>query len=249
MKKIWLCEWEIAPGDGKHKKKFSKYSEANAFIRSLLVRSIDISTCVEKILAKGDYLYSKAIAEFLTRYFTDEHFPYSESDIPSDNPEDYPDYESYPEDDDFFSSDDCCEEGFDVSAGGFLFLYEGYDISSDFVLEEADIEKKYRYGEGLRCEYENGNGYSNGNGANDMVLHLTSDTDWGTNANPIMILRVLQNAKEPMLQQDIIREIENEYGVTLERKAIGRNIDMLKALGYNIQQSRSGYLLQTDKKE
>lgn len=249
MKKTWLCEWEIAPGNERHKKKFSCYSEANAFIRSLLVRRIDVSTCVKKLLEEGDYLYSKAIAEFMTHYFSDEHFPYSESDIPSDNPKDYSDFDSYPEDDDFFSGDeDYRNDCFEITEDCLWYIHDGYTIISNFMLGEADITKEYEKGD-LRFSYENVNRYPNGNGANDMILDLTSETDWGTNANPIMILRVLQNSKEPMLQQDIIRKIEDAYGVTLERKAIGRNIDMLIALGYNIQKSRAGYLLQVDERE
>lgn len=70
----------------------------------------------------------------------------------------------------------------------------------------------------------------------------------------LILLYVLEVLKEysdethPLTQQDIISKIENHYGMTCERKAIGRNIDYLIDFGYEIvKQGNSGcYLLSRD---
>ena len=58
-----------------------------------------------------------------------------------------------------------------------------------------------------------------------------------------MILRTFENSKEPLDQQRIISHIEAAYDTTIERKAIGRNIALLKDLGYDIQHNSDGYFI------
>lgn len=60
------------------------------------------------------------------------------------------------------------------------------------------------------------------------------------------LLRILQileknsDANHPLKQEDIIRILNVEYGIPLERKAIGRNIQLLKDAGVEIESTRAG---------
>ena len=65
----------------------------------------------------------------------------------------------------------------------------------------------------------------------------------------LALIRIWQILKEnsdydhPMTQEDIARKLENEYGIVIERKAISRNISLLKESGIEIESRRSGSYL------
>ena len=62
----------------------------------------------------------------------------------------------------------------------------------------------------------------------------------------LALIRILQILKEnsdydhPMTQEDIATKLENEYGIVIERKAISRNISLLKESGVEIESRRAG---------
>lgn len=58
------------------------------------------------------------------------------------------------------------------------------------------------------------------------------------------ILKTCTDYNHPMTHEDIRIKLENDYGIELERKAIGRNLSILKEQGYEIESSKKGsYLL------
>lgn len=65
----------------------------------------------------------------------------------------------------------------------------------------------------------------------------------------LALIRILQILKEnsdydhPMTQEDIATKLENEYGIVIERKAISRNISLLKESGVEIESRRAGSYL------
>ena len=119
-------------------------------------------------------------------------------------------------------------------------MTDGYDISSSFVLEKADIDDSF-YNDGLEFSFERTTGHPSSGGANDMILHLKAGKVWGTSAYPLMVLKVLEDSDKPLMQTEIICRICKKYNVTMERKAVGRHLDMLHELGYKIQKSRNGF--------
>jgi predicted DNA-binding transcriptional regulator YafY len=59
----------------------------------------------------------------------------------------------------------------------------------------------------------------------------------------VRILQILQNYSDcdhPMTQEQIADRLQNEHGITLERKAIGRNISYLQEAGYDIISVKGG---------
>ena len=59
----------------------------------------------------------------------------------------------------------------------------------------------------------------------------------------LRILQVLKNYSDidhPLKQEDIVSYLSKDYGLQIERKAVGRNITLLKEAGYDIQSSGSG---------
>ena len=67
---------------------------------------------------------------------------------------------------------------------------------------------------------------------------------------PLFILEILKEYSDenhPLKQQDIIDKMETEYDITLERKAVARNLTNLEIVGYGIERTRNGvYLVDND---
>lgn len=62
----------------------------------------------------------------------------------------------------------------------------------------------------------------------------------------IRILQIFQkysDADHPLKQEDIARHLESEYGIVIERKAVSRNISLLKEAGFEIESTRAGSFL------
>ena len=66
----------------------------------------------------------------------------------------------------------------------------------------------------------------------------------------LALLRIWQILKEysdydhPLTQEDISHHLENDYGIVIERKAISRNISLLKEAGIEIESRRAGSYLE-----
>ena len=54
------------------------------------------------------------------------------------------------------------------------------------------------------------------------------------------ILKENSDRKHPMTQEDIARHLKDDYGIVIERKAISRNISLLKEAGVEIKSGRAG---------
>ena len=64
----------------------------------------------------------------------------------------------------------------------------------------------------------------------------------------LRILQILQtesDSEHPLKQEDIAEHLRQDYGIEIERKAIGRNLALLREAGYEIESDRSGSYLQT----
>lgn len=65
----------------------------------------------------------------------------------------------------------------------------------------------------------------------------------------LALLRILQILEQysdfdhPLKQEDIARYLERDYGIVIERKAVGRNLSLLKEAGYDIASDRGGSYL------
>lgn len=66
----------------------------------------------------------------------------------------------------------------------------------------------------------------------------------------LALIRIWQILKEysdydhPLTQEDISHHLENDYGIVIERKAISRNISLLKEAGVEIESRRAGSYLE-----
>ena len=74
---------------------------------------------------------------------------------------------------------------------------------------------------------------------------------YGLEPKKLALLRILQilqtesDPEHPLKQEDIAEHLRKDYGIEIERKAIGRNLALLREAGYEIESDRSGSYLQT----
>ncbi len=62
----------------------------------------------------------------------------------------------------------------------------------------------------------------------------------------LRILKILEDHSDydhPLKQEDILRYLEEEYKIVIERKAVARNLSLLKEAGYKIMSCRNGSYL------
>ena len=257
MKTIWQLTYETIPGSGEQIKKFKSFADAKKEIR-VLISQIHIQPYTEAIQEEGTHKsYRTAMASFLNDYIlrkdfygAQESLPSSKADdyafekklvIKSDSNEDVDDYDWYDEDEETDWLDD-----FDIYIGKDDYVdtlkkitfehndQEGANLKTNMVVME-DEQQTY--------EFQYFVGRAPKNKFRELHMTITPLQYWGTASYPVMILRTLEDSQVPLDQRQIISYIKTDYDTTIERKAIGRNIALLKDLGYDIQHNGAGYYI------
>ena len=250
MKTIWQLTYETIPGNGEQTKKYKSFAEAKKDIREI-ISQIYLSPYIKAIRTEGIHkAYRTAMADFLDNYISRTDFLNIDESIPSDDPDDY-EFERKPtikndagvsvDDDYWYDEDEETDEfdDFDISiTRDSLFVkchYESYpELNTDMLVMEDETKEYYFHFNVDRAPKSK---------LREVQMTLVPLQYWGTSSYPLLILRTLENSQEPLDQQQIISRIENAYDTKIERKAIGRNITLLKDLGYDIQHNGDGYFI------
>ena len=161
-------------------------------------------------------------AKYLGSFLSDPEFPRSEEDVPEDYDE--------PEHGELSLDSDCIFWEYPCDAYPYL--------RTDLVTtkqsgDSYEFEFRYNYPE----DY-------NGNGVTELSIKIELKTDYGTSAYPLMVLFALR--EEPATQEQIACRIRETWETVIDRKAIGRHLELLKALGYPVQHGAEGYYYSGD---
>ena len=250
MKTIWQLTYETIPGNGEQTKKYKSFAAAKKDIREI-ISQIYLSPYIKAIRTEGIHkAYRTAMADFLDNYISRTDFLNIDESIPSDDPDDY-EFERKPtsendagmsvDDDDWNDEDEETDEfdDFDISiTRDSLFVkchYESYpELNTDMLVMDDETKEYYFHFNVDRAPKSK---------LREVQMTLVPLQYWGTSSYPLLILRTLENSQEPLDQQRIISHIEATYDTTIERKAIGRNITLLKDLGNDIQHNGDGYFI------
>ena len=71
----------------------------------------------------------------------------------------------------------------------------------------------------------------------------------GLEPKKLALLRIMQilekqsDCDHPLTQEDILNYLETDYGIVIERKAVGRNLSLLKEAGIDIESGKNGNYL------
>ena len=250
MKIIWELNYETIPDNGVQNKRYNSFAEAKKDIRKIISK-IYLSPYIKAIREEESHkAYRMAIADFLDNYISRTDFINSDEVIPSDNPDDYEferkstienDVGASVNDNDWYDKDEEVDEldDFEICIEKNSLFFECYykgcpHLDTNMVvMDDENKEYYFEFFVDMNCQ----------NKLKELQMKLTPLQHWGTSSYPLLILRTLENSQEPLDQQQIISRIENAYDTKIERKAIGRNITLLKDLGYDIQHNGDGYFI------
>ena len=240
MKKVWAVCYQL-PGKT-NTKIFNCFEEAKLFARKLISKYSEIPLYLDGVRDGRRKKYRAAIANFFEKYFKDPNFPYTDSDIPSDNKDDYteevPDGMIFGKDVDDFETDydyDSPEEYFEedefespISSDGMG--ADGYNFaelplfSTNLVLG-LDEDAEYEYDEDA------------------LYLRITSKIRTGGRSNPVIILNRLKS-KYGVKPKDFDCIDEDDDEELMKGRTVYRHIKMLRDLGYVITKKESGFTIE-----
>lgn len=157
------------------------------------------------------------VAEFLGKYLSDPQFPQSKCDIPKEY--DDPDDGELMLDSNHISWEYVCDAAPKLHTN--LVLDDIYNAHYYFNFW-YDAPKK-----------------AAGNGVKELVIRIDSVVDYGTSAYPLLVLLALR--EYPQNQGRLLRTIKEIWGTVLDRKAVGRHLQLLVDMGYPVQHGPEGY--------
>ena len=156
-------------------------------------------------------------AQFLDNYLSDPQFPRDEADVP----------EEYEEP----------ERGELILDAGFItwdYPYDAYPkLDTNLVLTDRN-DGEYRFMFYYVYPKE-----ATGNGVTELSITIASHIDYGTSSYPLLVWWAVQ--KEPQTQDQIIRAILEAWDTVIDRKAVGRHLQLLQDLGFPVKHSSDGY--------
>lgn len=242
MKKTWTLTYECIPGNGVQKETFKSFDDVKQTVRYLISR-IGVQHYTDEMRDGINIPYREAMANFIESYVSRKDFFHDGDALPSDDIADYP-YESekIKNDSDMYIDDDWYDEDeetdelndFDITIREDSLVFEcGSDelsLRTNMVVMDEDeelYEFKFFAERALQDKLRE----------LTIEVELTLNQPWGTSAYPVLILKVLQNSSEHLSQQEIATR------TAIERKAVGRNIALLKEIGYDIRHDGQGYYI------
>ena len=246
MKTIWQLTYETIPSNGEITKNYKSFAEAKNDIKEL-ISQIHISPYTARIRENGIHkTYRTVMADFLDEYVSRKQFFTQIDKFPSTQADDYElkndvfknDNEDI--DADFWHDEKIDElDDFEICLGKDFLSFEGYyeerpHLDTNMVTMDDETEEYYfEFSVDIECK----------DTIKELYIKLIPLQYWGTSSYPLLILSALENGHGPLNQKEIISYIESNYDTKIERKSIGRNIALLKALKYNIQHSGHGYFI------
>lgn len=219
MKTEWICQWQLIPCGIKHTAAYPSLAEAQKAMAKVLADAVDMQKYINALRKeKGKDCGSSA--DFLAKFLSDLSIPETEAGLPDHY--DIPDHCLLE-----FSSCDSFRWGY--LRGECPYLSAGY------VYEGKETEPYV-----VSFNYENPRTLSRDR-VNAVEIRITEHIHYGTSAYPLMVLFALR--EYPQTQEQIIRTIFETWDTTIERKAVGRHLQLLRQLGFPVQHRPEGYLL------
>ena len=217
MNTEWICSWQYIPSCEKHTESFPTLDAARKAMAKVLAEAVDLSSYIQA-LRKEDGEDCDSSADFLEKFLSNLTMPESEKDLP-----------------DCYDIPEHCLFEFD-SCDGFRWGYmrgECPYLSAGHVYEGKEIEPYV-----ISFNYENSRSVSRDR-VNAVEIRITEHINYGTSAYPLMVLFALR--EYPQLQEQIIRTIAEIWDTIIDRKAVGRHLQLLQDLGFPVQHGSDGY--------
>lgn len=217
MKTEWICSWRYIPGCEKHTESFPALDSARQAMAKVLADAVDLS-CYIQAMRKEEGEDCSSSADFLEKFLSNLTMPESEKDLP-----------------DCCDVPDHCLFAFD-SCDGFQWGYmrgECPYLSAGHVYEGKEIEPYV-----ISFDYENPRSVRRDR-VNAVEIRITKHINYGTSAYPLLVWWAVRET--PQTQDQIIRTILEGWDTGIDRKAVGRHLQLLQDLGFPVQHGPDGY--------
>lgn len=217
MKTEWICSWRYIPSCEKHTESFPTLDAARQAMAKVLANAVDLSSYIQALRKEAGEDCGSSAA-FLEQFLSNLTMPESEKDLP-----------------DCYDIPDHCLFEFD-SCDGFRWGYmrgECPYLSAGYVYEGKEIEPYV-----ISFNYENPRSVSRDR-VNAVEIRITKHINYGTSAYPLLVWWALRKA--PQTQNQIIRTIHETWDTVIDRKAVGRHLQLLQDLGFPVQKCAEGY--------
>lgn len=217
MKTEWLCSWQYIPSGTKHTETFPTLDTARQAMAKVLTDAVDLSGYLQT-LRKDEGEDCGSSADFLEKFLSNLTMPETESELP-----------------DCYDIPDHCLFEFD-SCDGFRWGYMRNEcpyLSVGHVYEGNENEPYV-----IAFNYENPKAISCDR-INAVEIRITKHMNYGTSAYPLMVLFALR--EYPQTQEQIIHTISETWDTVIDRKAVGRHLQLLQDLGFPVQHGPEGY--------
>jgi len=217
MKTEWICSWWYVPGCEKHTESFPTLEAARQAMAKVLTDAVDLSGYLQTLRKDGGEDCGSS-ADFLEKFLSDLTMPETESELPDHC--DIPDHCLFE-----FDSRDGFRWGYMRGECPYLSVGHVYEGNEN---EPYVIAFNYENPKSISCDR-----------VNAVEIRITKHIRYGTSAYPLLVWWAVQ--EEPQTQEQIIRTIHETWNTVIDRKAVGRHLQLMQDLGFPVQHGPEGY--------
>lgn len=213
MKTEWICTWSLIPGNEKFVEKYSSEREAKTAMAQRIAEYFDVKPYLDRMRKEKDPDYKEA-ADYLEKFLSSIMFSERAEDT-------LPSLDGWVE---CYSADEELSWSCD------------YQYSPFFSARESGMDEEPGLFVGFCFQRFPQANVSQVRGIN---VHIVERKNYGTSAYPLMVLLSLR--EEPAKQGEIVRTIFETWDTVINRKAVGRHLQLLQNLGFPVQHGPDGY--------
>lgn len=217
MKTEWICSWQLIPGGVEQTKTFSTQETARKAMAKVLTDAVDLKGYINALRnEEGEDCGSSA--DFLEKFLSDLTIPNRKDEVPPHL--EIPDHcllEISP--DEGFRWGYMRKECPLLVVSHVYYGSDGHPFIVDFGYENPKVIGRGRI--------------------NAVYIRIDEHVSYGTSAYPLLVWWAVH--KEPRTQKQIVRAIRENWNIVIDRKAVGRHLQLLQDLGFPVQHGLDGY--------
>ena len=213
MKTKWVCTWNLIPGSKRHIEKYSSEREAKAAMIQQIVQLCDFQPYISRMRKEKDEDYQD-VADYLEKFLSCFSFAECEEySMPS-----------------LSGPVECCDYGNEFSWSCNYQHCPFFSARESSCDDEPGLFIGFCYQNPPKAKTPQATGIN---------IHIIERIDYGNSANPFLVLWALE--EDPQTQKQISKKILEKWDASVERKAVGRHLQLLQNLGYPVRHCPEGY--------